>query len=135
MLRVSLNTKNPRTPAGRLFVYAGPISLGSSLGLGVKVGVDKTGLRMLNLTFPGTLSIDSLLSIVGSSAPAGLGDLFSLKDSGLVWILDKGTTGEPAFKLVLVERPKFRTAVLLGPKCCCCCCCCLASLACLQQPR
>ena len=69
--------------------------LTSTLNLDVRVGVDKAGLRLINASMPGQLTIDSILQIVGlGTAPPGLGDLFTITDANIIFIPNKaGLTG------------------------------------------
>ena len=86
----------PNCPPGRIFVTAGPVGSGVLRGAVFRVAVDKSGLRLANLTLTGaSLTMDTLLAAVGLQGASGLSDLFTISSPGVVYVPTvAGATGE-----------------------------------------
>ena len=54
-------------------------------GAGFKVALDKSGLRLVSISVPGTLSIDTLLTSLGGTGQ-GLSDYFTLSDPSIKFV-------------------------------------------------
>lgn len=58
----------------------------SSRAASFKAGLDKQGLRMLAVGLPDTLSFGSILSGLGVSAAASLGDMMTVSDTTVLYV-------------------------------------------------